>query len=180
MWRVTAGREWVPFYIQRLILQSIAVKKDPLALGFVFSVLEMCYIRQWLWVCVKIANDCSYYIQREILFKDGSYHKELWQPWPGRKLICGWWVKEAHLWPRVSSHQARQLQGLTLPDSVHPLCVALLLNVTCMTRVHDPDSRGGCGANTKVKCHWWDFLKIIPIYPILFSCLLQSCNCKGS
>ena len=45
----------------------------------------------------------------------------------------------------MSGDQAGELQGLPLPDGVHPLSVAFLLHVTGMARVHDTNSRGRCG-----------------------------------
>lgn len=37
--------------------------------------------------------------------------------------------KSAHLRSRMPRHQAGELQGLSLPDGVHPLGVSLLLDI---------------------------------------------------
>lgn len=63
-----------------------------------------------------------------------------------------WWLKrsevskhpEPHLWPWMPRDQTGQLQSLPLPDGVHPLRVALLLNVACVTGVDDPNVWRSC------------------------------------
>lgn len=44
----------------------------------------------------------------------------------------------------MAGDQAGQLQRLALTDGVDPLRVALLLDVACQARVHDPHGGGGC------------------------------------
>lgn len=62
--------------------------------------------------------------------------------------------QEPHLWPRMPRDQTGQLQGLALSDSIHPLSVALLLDVARVTGVDDPDVWGGCVEGKKTK-EWY-------------------------
>lgn len=55
----------------------------------------------------------------------------------------------SHLWSRVPGDQTGQLEGLSFTDGVHPLRVALLLDIARVAGVHNADSRGSCGGTKR-------------------------------